>query len=293
LSHDEYGRKSTLSLPLYEQLGVAVATIRGHLGTRRPTVGLVLGSGLGGFADGLPKAVAIEYRDIPHFPVSTVEGHAGRLVVGEVGGVTVAAMQGRVHYYEGLELARVTFPVRALCMLGCQTIVITNAAGGINKGYHPGDLVVIEDHLNLFPESPLRGVNDARLGPRFPDMTRAYPSELRALALRAAAEAGVELKQGVYAGLPGPAYETPAEIRMLRTLGADLCGMSTVPEVIAATHQGARCLGISCVTNMAAGITGERLSHQEVTDTATRVRATFTKVLGAVLAALGREGRRA
>jgi purine-nucleoside phosphorylase len=288
-THDR-GTRTTQTVPLYDRLQIAVGVIRGHIGARRPTVALILGSGLGGFASVLEDPALVEYRDLPHFPVSSVEGHAGRLVVGDLGGVTVAAMQGRVHFYEGHELSTVTFPVRALALLGCSTFIITNAAGGINAAYRPGDLVLISDHLNLFPDNPLRGANDPRLGPRFPDMTRAYAPALRALALDVAAGLGVELKEGVYAGLPGPAYETPAEIRYLRAIGADLCGMSTVPEVMVANHQGARALGISCVTNMAAGITGATLSHDEVTETAARVRDTFTRLLGGIIAALGRGG---
>ncbi len=285
------GAQATLSLPLFEQLQVSVSAIRAHIGKRRPTVGLVLGSGLGSFAEQLLRPAVLDYHDVPHFPISAVEGHAGKLVVGEVAGVGVAAMQGRVHYYEGHDLIKVTFPVRTLVLLGCNTIIITNAAGGINTAYAAGDLVAITDHLNFFPESPLRGAVDQRLGPRFPDMTRAYAPELRAIAQRVAAEIKVPLKEGVYAGLPGPAYETPAEVRMLRTLGADMAGMSTVPEVIVANQQGARVLGISCVTNLAAGITGAALSHQEVTETAARVRGTFARLLAGILAALGRQAQ--
>jgi purine-nucleoside phosphorylase len=271
-------------MSLFQELDDAVVAIRARIGDRAPTVGLVLGSGLGDYAEQLTDAVAIDYRDIPHFPVSTVHGHAGRLVVGNIGKVTCAAMQGRVHFYEGHDMRRVTFPTRALVMLGCKTLILTNAAGGINTAYVPGDLVALTDHINLLPEGPLRGVNDDRLGPRFPDMTNAYDRELRALAKRVSPE----LKDGVYAALPGPSYETPAEIRYLRAIGADLCGMSTVPETIVARHMGARVLGISCVTNLAAGITGAALSHDEVTETAARVKGTFTRLLGGILAELGR-----
>jgi purine-nucleoside phosphorylase len=274
---------------IYDALVRAADSIRTRLGARRPTVALVLGSGLGAFAERLADPVAIPYGEIPGFPVSRIAGHAGRLVVGEISGVTCAAMQGRVHFYEGHDLKTVTFPIRTLILLGCRTAVITNAAGGINPAFTPGDLVLLADHVSLFPEGPLRGDNDDRLGPRFPDMTMAYAPELRALARRAAATMGLELKEGVYAGLPGPTYETPAEIRMLRTIGADLCGMSTVPETIVARHQGARVLGISCVTNMAAGITGATLSHDEVTETATRVRATFSTLLERILTAIHEE----
>ena len=280
------GTQTTWTLPLFEQVNVATESIKHAIGARRPTIGLVLGSGLGAFADELQNAVALDYGDIPHFPVSSVEGHAGRLVVGELHGLQIAAMQGRVHFYEGHDLIKVTFPIRTLVHLGCKTLIITNAAGGIDTNMTPGDLVLIKDHLNLFPESPLRGAHDDRLGPRFPDMTRAYAPELRELARKAGRSIGVTLRDGVYAGSPGPAYETPAEVKMLRTMGADLAGMSTVPEVIVANHQGARVLGISCVTNLAAGITGAKLSHDEVTETATRVRKTFVGLLGAILKAM-------
>lgn len=293
MTKPDRGARSTLTLPLFEQLEVANVTIRDHIGARRPTIGLILGSGLGSFAGELGDPAVVEYSDIPHFPVSGVAGHAGKLIVGDLGGAQVAALQGRVHFYEGHDLVKVTFPVRTLILLGCRTVIITNAAGGINTAYAPGDLVLISDHLSFFPESPLRGAVDDRLGPRFPDMTRAYAPELRLLARRVAGELGIGLHEGVYAGLPGPAYETPAEIRMLRTLGADLCGMSTVPEVIAANHQGARVIGISCVTNMAAGITGDKLSHDEVTATAARVRTTFGRLVGGLVAALAEEHKTA
>jgi purine-nucleoside phosphorylase len=293
LSHTRRAGQSTLTLPLYEQLQVAVSAITSHLGKApHPTVGLVLGSGLGSFADTLHKPTVIEYRDIPHFPVSSVEGHAGRLVIGELSGVHIAAMQGRVHFYEGHDLVKVTFPIRALILLGCKTLVITNAAGGVNPALKPGELVLIKDHLNLFPEGPLRGGHDERLGPRFPDMTQAYSLELRDVARRVGKSLKIDLKEGVYAGLPGPSYETPAEVRMVRILGADLVGMSTVPEVVVANHQGARVLGISCVTNQAAGLSGAKLSHQEVTETAARVRKTFAALLSGIIAALAPEKKK-
>ncbi len=273
---------TTLSVPLLEQLQVAVGAIR-SLDPRPPTLGLVLGSGLGAFADRLTKRTAIDYGDIPRFPVSAVLGHAGKLVLGELHGKMIAAMQGRVHAYEGHDLGKVTFPIRTLVLLGCQTFILTNAAGGVNPKYMPGELVVISDHINMLADSPLRGVHDERLGPRFPDMTHAYASELRELAKRAGTAIGVTLREGVYAAMPGPQYETPAEVRMLRILGADLIGMSTVPETIVANHMGARVLGISCVTNMAAGITGAKLSHDEVTDTARRSRATFERLLEEII----------
>ncbi len=279
----------TMSFPLDAMLDIASESMRAQIGKRRPTVGLVLGSGLGAFADSLKDPAIVDYGDIPHFPLSTVHGHAGRLVVGESGGVMCAAMQGRVHYYEGHDIARVVFPVRALIRLGIKTFIITNAAGGCNPVYIPGDLVLIADHINLIPEHPLRGENDDKLGPRFPDMTTAYDPELRTLAKVVAQKQGFTLQEGVYCANQGPSYETPAEVRMARTLGADLVGMSTVPEVIVARHMGARVLGISCVTNLAAGMSGQPLSHQEVTETATRVRERFIGLVAGVLEALGKE----
>jgi purine-nucleoside phosphorylase len=274
---------------LWDQLEETTSALRPLLGGRAPTVALVLGSGLGGYADGLVDPVAIPYAEIPHFPISGVVGHAGRLVVGRRGGVMCAAMQGRVHYYEGHDLRTVTFPIRALVRLGCRVLIVTNAAGGMDPKNPPGTLVVIRDHLSLLPDGPLRGENDERLGPRFPDMTRAYDPALRELAARAGRGLGMTLPEGVYAALPGPTYETPAEIRMLQILGADLCGMSTVPEVVVANHMGARVLGISCVTNLAAGLTPHRLSHEEVTETAARVRVTFASLLDAILTELSKE----
>jgi purine-nucleoside phosphorylase len=250
-----------------------------------PEVGLILGSGLGSFADRLEEAVAIPYADIPGFAASTVPGHAGRLVLGRRSGRACAAMQGRIHFYEGHSAAQVAFPARVLVALGARTLIITNAAGGMRHG--PGTLMLIRDHLNLFPESPLRGENDDRVGPRFPDMTRAYPAALREVARQAAAAAGVPLTEGVYAGSAGPAYETPAEVTMLSTLGADATGMSTVPEVVAAVHMGARVLAISCITNWAAGLGGGLpLSHDEVNETAARVRSQFESLLDEILARL-------
>lgn len=257
--------------------------IRGLHGDRAPSVGLILGSGLGSFADTLADRVVLPYADVPHFPVSTVEGHAGNLVVGRRGPLTCVAMQGRVHCYEGHSAAEVAFPAQVLVALGARRLVITNAAGGIRDDLSPGTLMLIRDHLNLFPDHPLRGPNDDRLGPRFPDMTHAYAPELARRARAAAEREGIALAEGVYAALPGPSYETPAEVRMLRTLGADATGMSTVPEVIVANHMGAVVLGISCVTNRAAGLGDEPLSHHEVTDTAARIRATFERLLAAIL----------
>jgi purine-nucleoside phosphorylase len=277
---------------LFDRVQAAAAHVRAAIGTRTPKVGLILGSGLGGYADGLDDPVALDYASIPHFPRSRshVVGHAGRLVIGSRQGVPCVAMQGRVHLYEGHSAAAVAFPARVLIALGARTIIVTNAAGGLRPDWQPGTLMLIKDHIDLLRDHPLRGPNDERLGPRFPDMTHAYAAALRGLAREVADAAGIALEEGVYAAMPGPTYETPAEVRMLRALGADATGMSTVPEVIAARHMGARVLGISCLTNLAAGITGEALSHDEVTATAGRVRATFEALLDEVLAGLAARG---
>jgi purine-nucleoside phosphorylase len=249
----------------------------------RPRVGLVLGSGLGAFADELDAAVRIPYAKIPGFPVSTAVGHAGRLVVGKAGGVPVAAMQGRVHLYEGYSARDVVFPMRVLARLGVRAVILTNAAGGINLEFKQGALVVIRDHINLQGSNPLVGPNEEKFGPRFPDMTQAYWAAYREIAMVEAKRLGIEVHEGVYAALSGPSYETPAEIRMLRTMGADLVGMSTVPEVIVARHMGVRVLGISCVTNMAAGILDRVIDHAEVMETGERVQGQFVALLRAVL----------
>lgn len=249
----------------------------------RPRVGLVLGSGLGAFADELDAAVRIPYAKIPGFPVSTAVGHAGRLVVGKAGGVPVAAMQGRVHLYEGYSARDVVFPMRVLARLGVRAAILTNAAGGINLEFKQGALVVIRDHINLQGSNPLVGPNEEKFGPRFPDMTQAYRAAYREIAMVEAKRLGIEVHEGVYAALSGPSYETPAEIRMLRTMGADLVGMSTVPEVIVARHMGVRVLGISCVTNMAAGILDRVIDHAEVMETGERVQGQFVALLRAVL----------
>jgi purine-nucleoside phosphorylase len=276
-------------MSLHDPIQVAVAELRGRLGDRQPTIGLILGSGLGGWADRLEDAVRIEYSEIPGFPRSHVVGHAGRLVVGRApgGGPTCVAMQGRVHVYEGHSAAQVAFPARVLIALGARTLLVTNAAGGLRPEWSPGTLMLIRDHIDLLRDHPLRGPNDDRLGPRFPDMTRAYAPELRALVREVAAARGVHLEEGVYVAMPGPTYETPAEVRMLQILGADATGMSTVPEVIVANHMGARVIGISCITNKAAGITGEPLSHEEVTATAARVRSEFEGLLDGIVAKVG------
>jgi purine-nucleoside phosphorylase len=270
------------------ELQQAVARVKAALPAgAKPTVGLILGSGLGAFADTFDGRVALPFGEIPGFATSTIVGHAGNLVYGRKSGVELLAMQGRIHYYEGHDLARVAFPARVLVAAGCKTLVVTNAAGGVDATLKAGEIVVLRDHLNLLGGSPLRGPNDETLGPRFPDMTHAYDPELRALAAAAGRDVGLTLREGVYAASSGPQYETPAEVRMLRGLGADLVGMSTVPEVIAAVHMGARVLGLSCCTNLAAGVTGEKLSHAEVTETAARVRDGFIALLSRVVERLG------
>jgi len=277
---------------LAAELADAVAAVRERAPGAQPTVGLILGSGLGGYAERLEGARAIPYEEIPGFARSTVPGHAGRLVVGTRAGAACVAMQGRIHFYEGHGMRQVVFPARVLIALGARTLIVTCAAGGIR--HPPGTLMLISDHINLFPEHPLRGPNDEQIGPRFPDMTRAYPAALRQLAHAAAGAAGVELADGVYAGSSGPSYETPAEVGYLKTLGADATGMSTVPEVIAAVHMGARVLAISCITNWAAGLGGGApLSHDEVTETAGRVRAEFERLLDQILIRLVAEGKSA
>ncbi len=248
-----------------------------------PRIGVVLGSGLGAFADELTGAESIPYSSIPGWPASTAVGHAGKLVFGKIGDLEIVVMAGRAHYYEGYTPAQVTFGVRELRRRGVNTMVFTNAAGGINLSYGQGALVLISDHINLQGFNPLVGPNDDALGPRFPDMSDAYSAECRAIALDAAASLGITLHQGVYAALSGPSYETPAEIRYLRTIGADLVGMSTVPEVIVANHMGMKCLAISCVTNMAAGILPQKINHDEVLETGDRVRGTLIQLLKAIL----------
>jgi purine-nucleoside phosphorylase len=249
----------------------------------RPKVGIVLGSGLGGFADALTESTRIPYSEIPAFPRSTAIGHAGRLVIGKSGAVPVAAMQGRVHLYEGYSAQQVAFPMRVFGRMGIKSVILTNAAGGINLNYSQGALVLIRDHINLQSASPLTGPNDERFGVRFPDMTHAYSKNYRAVAKEEAAKLGLALHEGVYAALPGPSYETPAEINYLRIIGADLVGMSTVLEVIAARQMLINVLAISCVTNMAAGILDQPLSHEEVMETGERVKHSFEALLRAVL----------
>jgi len=249
----------------------------------RPRIGLVLGSGLGAVAAALRDAARIPYEEIPHFPKSTAEGHAGILVLGTLDDIPLAVMQGRAHLYEGYSSAQVVLPVRALGRMGVRAIVLTNAAGGISAEYGRGALVVLRDHINLQGQNPLIGANDERLGLRHPDMTDAYNAEFRKYALEEAERLGGGIHEGIYAAMLGPSYETPAEIRFLRTIGADLVGMSTVPEVIVARHLGLEVLAISCVTNMAAGMSGEKINHEEVMETGERVRGKFLALLRSVL----------
>lgn len=255
----------------------------------RPRIGIVLGSGLGAFADALLDATRIPYANIPFFPRSTAIGHAGQMVIGATGGIPIAAMQGRVHLYEGYSAQEVAFPIRVFAGLGVRAVILTNAAGGINQEYQQGALVVISDHINLQGTNPLVGPNEERFGARFPDMTQAYSTTYRDMAVQSARKMGKTIHQGIYAGLLGPSYETPAEIRYLRTIGADLVGMSTIPEVVAARHMGLNVLAISCVTNMAVGILDQALNHQEVLETAERVKGDFTALLQAVISEIAAE----
>jgi len=249
----------------------------------RPEIAVVLGSGLGGFASSLERASAIPYADLPHWPAPSVIGHDGRLVIGEVSGRPVAALSGRAHYYEGHDLRTVTFATRVLGVLGVKVLILTNAAGGVNTSFSAGNLMVIDDHLNLLGSNPLVGPNEERFGVRFPDLTDVYSPRLRRLADETGAALGLTLRHGVYAAWHGPTYETPAEVRYLRTIGADAVGMSTVPEAIVARHMGIEVLGISCITNLAAGILPQPLNHEEVLETARRVRGTFVSLLNGII----------
>ena len=261
----------------------AAARMIGSRMKAQPQVALVLGSGLGGFADEFENAVRIPYQEIPGFAASTAQGHAGRLVIGDVEGIPVVGMQGRFHYYEGYTLEEVTFPIRVFKLLGIQNLILTNAAGGIDVRLSQGALMVISDHLNLMGVNPLRGLNDERFGPRFPDMSEVYSRALQELVVDEAKELGVTVRRGIYAALSGPSYETPAEIHMLRSYEADAVGMSTVPEAIVARHMGMNVLGISCITNMAAGISEQPINHEEVIETGEQVRATLTQLLRRVI----------
>ncbi|WP_256756796.1 purine-nucleoside phosphorylase [Cohnella sp. WQ 127256] len=252
----------------------------------QPQIGLILGSGLGELADEIQDAIRIPYESIPHFPISTVEGHAGQLVIGHLHNKTVIAMQGRFHYYEGYSMQEVTFPVRVMKALGVDQLIVTNACGGMNPDFNPGDLMLIEDHLNMTGANPLIGSNDSTLGPRFPDMSRAYTPELLELVRDTAKSLGITVQQGVYAGITGPTYMTPAELTMLRKLGGDAVGMSTVPEVIVASHMAMKVIGISCVTDMAIGEHLEPLSHEQVIEVANRTKPMFISLVREIVARL-------
>lgn len=276
-------------MSMEKEYNAKLAEARRYLRERVPSLpelGVILGSGLGAFAELVEDRITISYKDIPHFPVSTVEGHAGQLVFGKVEGRGVVVMQGRFHYYEGYTMQEVTFPIRVMQVLGVTGLVVTNAAGGINSEFRPGDLILIKDHLNLMGENPLRGANISNLGPRFPDLSEGYNSEWRQKALAIMPDYGIRPQEGVYAAMSGPSYETPAEIRYSRVIGADMVGMSTVPEVIVANHGGMKVLGISCVTNMAAGILPQKLSHAEVMETAERVEKKFVNFVQGLMRVL-------
>lgn len=274
----------------YERAQEAAEAVRART-ELRPRIGLILGSGLGAFGDALSESTKIPYREVPHFPVSTAVGHAGRLAVGLSGKVPVTVLQGRTHSYEGYSLQEVAFPVRVLAALGVRLLVVTNAAGGINRKLKQRGLMLMSDHINLLGANPLRGPNEDRLGPRFPDMTEAYSKRLRHLARQVARRQRLRLFEGVYAAVPGPSYETPAEIRALARIGADVVGMSTVPEVIVARHMGMQVLGLSSVTNMAAGISKKKINHEEVLAAGERMAGQLTRFLHALLPALDKEAR--
>jgi purine-nucleoside phosphorylase len=271
---------------LYRRVERAAEVISSR-GDGKPRIALVLGSGLGAFADELQEKVVVPYDQIPGFARSTVQGHAGQLVIGKSGGVPLVAMQGRFHYYEGYPLEQVVFPIRTFGLLGVQTVVLTNAAGGINVQFDKGALMVISDHLNLMGASPLRGPHDERFGARFPDMTEVYARDLQEMVVAEAHGIGLEMRRGIYAALSGPSYETPAEIRMLRTLGADAVGMSTVPEAIVARQMSMRVVGISCITNLASGVADQLIDHSDVMETGEQVRVAFTELLRRIIQRLG------
>ncbi|HJQ70088.1 MAG TPA: purine-nucleoside phosphorylase [Blastocatellia bacterium] len=268
-----------MTIPLYERANEAARYIASKAQQRAPRLAIVLGSGLGGVADAITDAVEIPYEEIPHFMRSTVEGHAGKLIVGSCGGVEVVAMKGRFHFYEGYSMEEATLPIRVFSLMGIRTLVLTNAAGGASDHLEPGSLMIITDHINLMGDNPLRGENDERFGPRFPDMTNVYTPALIGLAHEAAREMGITLKEGVYLGLRGPCYETPAEVRMMRDLGADALGMSTVPEAIVARHMGMKILALSCITNTAAGLAGQEIAHEEVMEVGARAGRALSELI--------------
>lgn len=255
--------------------------------TIKPKIGLILGSGLGVLTDEMTDCVTIPYETVPHFPRATVEGHAGEWVIGKLSGIDIAVMKGRFHFYEGHHQKQVTFPVRVMKYLGIRNLIVTNAAGGIHPNFSAGDFMLITDHLNLMGTNPLIGPNDDRFGPRFPDMSEVYSLQLRMIAKRAAQDLQIPLQEGVYAAMVGPVYETPAEVRMIATLGGDAVGMSTVPEAIVANHSGLSVLGLSVISNLAAGIQKEKLSHQEVMETAKQVRSNFIQLIKKIVFEIG------
>lgn len=271
---------------LMDKLGESAAFIKGRIGDFEPEIGIILGSGLGDLAEEITNPVIIDYRDIPNFPVSTVEGHKGRLVIGELSGRKVICMQGRFHYYEGYEMQETAYPVQVMKLLGVGSLIVTNAAGCVNRDWSAGSLMIMTDHIKLVAENPLRGINESELGQRFFDMTTAYDKDLQAIAEEQARNLGIDIKKGVYMYFSGPSFETPADIRAAAALGADAIGMSTVAEVIAARHCGIRVLGISCMTNMAAGILDQPISHEEVLETTNMVREEFMSLVKAILAAM-------
>lgn len=267
---------------MYEKVLEAVKYIK-NITDIEPEIALILGSGLGDMAEKIENPINIKYEDIPNFPVSTVEGHIGELIIGELEDKKVVVMQGRFHYYEGYSQSLTTMPVRVMKMLGAKTLIVTNAAGGTNKDFNRGDLMIIKDHINLSGSNPLIGKNDDRIGPRFPDMTDAYNKKYRELIKEIAKEENIDIKEGVYTYLSGPNYETPAEIKMIQVLGGDAVGMSTVPEVLTAVHCGMKVIGVSCITNMAAGISNTKLNHQEVIETTKKVKNNFSKLISKII----------
>ena len=275
-----------MQMTYLEKVDEAVAAVRQRTGTRVPDVAVVLGSGLGDFANRLGEAVSIPYPDLPHWPASHVIGHEGKLVIGTLAGKRVAALSGRAHFYEGHDLRTVTFAARVIARLGVNALILTNAAGGINTNLKPGTLMVMDDHINLLGSNPLVGANEDAFGARFPDMSEVYSKRLRGLADQVAREQRLNLGHGIYVAVHGPSYETPAEIRFLRTIGADAVGMSTVPEAIVARHMGVEVLGLSCITNAAAGVLPQPLNHDEVMEVARQVRGAFAALLEGLIGRL-------
>lgn len=257
----------------------ATEYIKNKMNGNEPKLAIILGSGLGGLAEKIENKIVIKYKDIPDFPISTVAGHAGELIIGNIDNTSIIAMNGRFHFYEGYDITETTFPIRVFALLGIKTIILTNAAGGVNLNYNPGDLMIINDHINFSGVSPLRGKNLEEFGTRFPDMSNLYDKDLREKLKEIAKNKNIDIQEGVYAYLQGPNYETPAEIRALRTLGADAVGMSTVPEAITARHSGIKVIGVSCITNMAAGILDKPLNHEEVKETADKVKTKFSELI--------------